>query len=468
MVKGMKFSLLAIAGVLATALPAAATPSSFSPSPQSSFLDLEPNDTKAEAVSASGLLPGDEILLDNNYSGFDPDVFRIQPASLPPGIYRHTLRDDGSVAPTRFRALGLDGVVDAVLPGSASILSDSLNGDPSAPMVAWYGFGKSEELYTELYATGFARSGAAARVVFETEEITPVDVGNVDVYGGTYTVSVNGTANEADTEVFVFDAEYNLIPFGWADDQNGFNNAAVATPTLTPGRYYVAASTKGLSSHTPPGSQSVFYNEFAVPSGVTDFKGPLVAGNFAGSTTVLLTIQPGFSNPSINAPLTIPSSQSAAWATFTVGTTQETFSFCPGDGSAGPCPCGNESAPGARAGCLHSEGLGASIISNRLPFDRVRLNLESLPRNAGSAVFVSMGTQAPAASFGGLSCLAAPAARLPVVFADGNGSGSVVEELVGTGGFLAGMTVFAQAAYRDPNAAAGCQVNFTSGVAFRL
>jgi hypothetical protein len=461
----MKFSLLALTGALAIALPATALPG---PSAQSSFLEVEPNNSKEAANLATGLVPGDEILLEPSFFGFDPDIFRVQPAALSPGIYRHTLRDQGSAGPTRFRALGLDGVIGEVLPDSTAVLSDSLDGDPVNTTVAWYGFGKSEELYTELYATGFTRSGIAARVVFETEEVVPTDIGSIEPWEGLYQVRVNGTGAEGDTEVFVFDSEYNLIPFGWNDDAGSFNGAAIADVTLTPGRYYVAVSTKGLSSHTPPGTQDIFSAEFAVPSGVTDFKGPLVAGNFAGSTTALLTIRGDFSSTPLNAPLTVPSSQSAAWATFTVGTTQETFSFCPGDGSLGPCPCGNESAVGARVGCLHSEGLGASIISNRLPFDSVRLNLESLPRNAASLVFVSMGTQAPVASVGGLSCLAAPAARLEVVFADAHGYGEVIEDLVATGVFLAGTTVFAQAAYRDPGAAAGCQVNLTSGVAFRL
>src|SRR5207253_2744498 len=35
--------------------------------------------------------------------------------------------------------------------------------------------------------------------------------------------------------------------------------------------------------------------------------------------------------------------------------------FCSGDGSGNPCPCGNDSTPGANGGCLNSLGRGGTL-----------------------------------------------------------------------------------------------------------
>lgn len=128
-------------------------------SSQTDYVGVEPNDTKATATVARGLVPGDRIVVRASSCQFlGPDFFRIAPASLPPAIYEHRLTKDPVIAlsPDSMDIYGLDAVIDEVLPQSLAILSTSDSVDPSTgtQFISWYGFGKAEEIYVELGNTG--------------------------------------------------------------------------------------------------------------------------------------------------------------------------------------------------------------------------------------------------------------------------------------------------------------------------
>jgi hypothetical protein len=148
--------------------------------------------------------------------------------------------------------------------------------------------------------------------------------------------------------------------------------------------------------------------------------------------------------------------------------------FCAGDGTGTACPCGNNSAAGANAGCLDSFGVGATLRATgvaSIGCDTVSLNGASMPATT-SALFFQGTTQVGAgtgAVFGdGLRCAGGSVIRLATnVTAGGNASfpGVGQPSVSVRGGVTVPGTRTYQAWYR--NAAAFCQpdtFNLTNGL----
>lgn len=150
--------------------------------------------------------------------------------------------------------------------------------------------------------------------------------------------------------------------------------------------------------------------------------------------------------------------------------------YCFGDGSGTPCPCANNSAPAAQAGCLSSIGSGGRITASGLPIvsaDSLSLNASGMPATVASLYF--QGTLSENGGLGslrgdGLLCTAGTLIRLGTRTNAGGassfpgGSGQLVSVRGGVN--PAGGTYFYQAWYR--NAAAFCTsetYNLTNGVA---
>lgn len=126
--------------------------------------------------------------------------------------------------------------------------------------------------------------------------------------------------------------------------------------------------------------------------------------------------------------------------------------LCAGDGSAGPCPCANASAPGGGEGCAHSGGHGARLAaqgSNLVTDDNLVLSLSDAPA-LKSTVFVQ-GPLVSTTPFGaGLRCVGAPSVRLETTATDANGSCSTTVSIVTRGAVTMGVTRGYQAWFRDP------------------
>jgi len=137
--------------------------------------------------------------------------------------------------------------------------------------------------------------------------------------------------------------------------------------------------------------------------------------------------------------------------------------ICFGDGSSGPCPCGNNSVPGNNEGCLHSAGMGAKLVASggtSIACDSLQLCASQM---TGSFCIFLQGdiVPIPATPFGdGLRCFGGNLLRLatvPINAAGGacfGGTSSAPISIVGlvTPG-ARGYSVY----YRDPPAF--CTIN---------
>jgi len=134
------------------------------------------------------------------------------------------------------------------------------------------------------------------------------------------------------------------------------------------------------------------------------------------------------------------------------------YSYCPGDGTNGSCPCGNSGAPGY--GCANSANSSGALLSltgtTSTVADTVVLQVSGVPHSA-----VCTFLQATAGNYGivfgdGLRCMSGTITRLKSVAASNGvasfpGSGDPALSVKGLVPIDGGLRVY-QVSYRDPAA----------------
>ena len=148
-------------------------------------------------------------------------------------------------------------------------------------------------------------------------------------------------------------------------------------------------------------------------------------------------------------------------------------SFCFGDGSSTPCPCGNNAVLGAASGCANQSGLGAVLTGSGLASATTNgLTFAVTDASPGTfAVLVSADNPLPSTNpgagihaFDGLRCVGGSLVRHGSRATNASGAsvspwgppGGPIGGIVAQGGFVQGRTRHFQVFYRE-DATLGCQ-----------
>ena len=395
---------------------------------QTTVVEIEPNETKAQAT-ANGIITitaGD--ILDGNSTGTSTtvagaasaDTWHLKTATLPAGIYRHQLQitTTGTAGHTgTIRGLnqtsagvGIPGVIGTT---DSAFQTSSTTIAPIRSNI-WYGFGRGEELYYRV--TGTATTLANYNATLSTTAVTPA-VAPGTFLSGQVTFSTVGQTT-LDTDIHLYDSNLVVIDDASNDDESvaeGGTGTALQSQlrrNLTAGTYYLAVARYNQATNdNSPGSD--------------DFRTGLVLdfpniGACSTSTVVAtgndfdITIADSTGTP---VPVTVLGAPNTPYEIVFVRVTvvdpaPPFTAYCFGDGSTTACPCGNSGLAGN--GCANSVNAnGANLAGSgtaSIAADTLVLSGSGMP-NSNALYF--QGTTQIASLFGdGIRCAGGSVIRL--------------------------------------------------------
>ncbi|MDZ4775138.1 MAG: hypothetical protein SGI72_18630 [Planctomycetota bacterium] len=399
---------------------AACVLSSLQASAQTTFAEIEPNNSKVNATVVACLNNGDSItgitagtgVVAGDVTPLSADYFRVRTCALPLGVYQHrlTLSTAGPVG-HQVTILGLD-VVD-LPPQTLTAVEVSIQNSSAitAPprFVQWYGFGRSEELYVRV--TGVSSTIAPYQLSLSTFAMAAASLPGT-LLAGQITITTEGQAHSTDTEIKIYDAALNPVP-GFANDDTppalpGGGNQFQSTlqRTYAPGTYYMLLSRFNMANNQLTGADDDYQD-----GDVLDFGDIVLASNTTTGSNV------SFAVTDTAGTIAYPAALSAAayeilWYAFTVGPAFSVQTYCFGDSGGFGCPCANNGLFGR--GCQNSvNAFGAQLAGAGTPSlsaDTFALQGSGMP--AGFVMYFQ-GTAAASAFFGdGIICVSGAITRL--------------------------------------------------------
>ncbi len=285
--------------------------------------EVEANETKATATTAAsggaGMASGDTI--SGNTTGTSTtvagatsaDIFRVKTAAAPLGIYRHRLALTTTGTAGHIGAiLGLTQSSTGIGTALSTFQSSSSTTTP-ARFNQWYGFGKQEELFYRV--TGTATTTADYLATLETTPVTPISGPTLPPGNVVISTIISGptTGLVTDTDLWVYDSNFNAIPGYGNDDESiagggtGVTFQSRLTRAFTPGTYFLAISRFGFANDQASPADDDFRS-----GAVLDFPNALACSSGTTPSTIALTIG------GQSVPVTYTDSYGVAFVQFTV------------------------------------------------------------------------------------------------------------------------------------------------------
>jgi hypothetical protein len=436
---------------------------------QTSFPEIEPNSTKAQATPVNCMQPGD--FLSGTTTGTDTtpgsgivttvDMFLIHACNLSPGIYQNRLVISSTTPGHTGTLRGVDqtgtpGVGGMPVGNDVATQTSAVNTSPPRSNM-WYSFGKGERLYYRI--SGTSTTTAPYKVTYSRTQVTPTLVPTT-FNAGTITISSVGQTS-VNTDLVVVDGSFTILA-GYSNDDTypGFSFQSTLTRSFPVGTYYIGITSFDLSQQSPAPADD--YNPFG---NLLDFGDVVVASTTATSESLAFTISDGVHT--VNVPAAKTLEYQIAWVQMNVGNVPP-MPYCFGDGSGIPCPCTNGAAGNGCPNSInaaggHLDGTGTPSVTN----DTLVLDATGLTHS--SALYFQGTAQVQNVLGDGLLCANGTIIRLGTKSNGPTGSsfypGAGDPAISVKGQVHVGNTRYYQVYYRDP--ASFCTsdtFNLTNGV----